>query len=196
MYILRSISLGRVNKYIYIYQAKGRRRTLKFKHSCSTPRLSLSFFRPFIILIFIKLSVIPVTVRLILIKLMTATQLNYDQRLYRNPISIVLILSNQLRDVSPPRLISTIRAKFTKLLNNKGSFALRNVSDGKEHVWFWGSGNSFVTRSTFTVLLCSGSVNSVNMIKGIIGTKMNIYSCSHVLPNPYDFLSSHTKGEV
>ncbi len=129
--------MGKANKYMYICQAKGRRRTSKFKHSCSTTRLShtffLSFFCPFIILIFIKLSaVIPVTVRLILIKLMTTTQLNYDQRLYRNPISIVLILSNQLRDVSPPRLISTIRAKFTKLLNNEGSFALRNVSDGKE----------------------------------------------------------------
>lgn len=48
MYILRSISLGKANKYNYIYRAKGRRRTLKFKHSCSTPHLShtLSFFRP------------------------------------------------------------------------------------------------------------------------------------------------------
>lgn len=77
---------------------------------------------------------IPVTDRLILIKLITTTQLNYDQRLYRNPISIVLILSNQLRDVSPPRLISTIRAKFTKLLNNEQSFTLRNASDGEEIV--------------------------------------------------------------
>lgn len=130
---------------------------------------------------------------------MTATQLNYDQRLYRNPIRIVLILSNQLRDVSPPRLISTIRAKFTKLLNNKGSFALRNVSDGKEIMIpcvilrHW---EQFCHPLNFHSFLCSGSVNSVNMIKGIIGTKMNIYSCSHVLPNPYDFLSLHTKGEV
>lgn len=111
---------------------------MKFKHSCCTPRLHLShthFVAPFFILIFLKLSAaIPVTDRLILIKLITTTQLNYDQRLYRNPISVVLILSNQLRDVSPPRLISTIRAKFTKLLNNEQSFTLRNVSDGEEIV--------------------------------------------------------------
>lgn len=144
MYILRSISpykwVSLCNKQQaqeYLTQ-KARRKTSKFKHSCCTLRLHLShthFVASFFILIFLKLSAaIPVIDRLILIKLITTTQLNYDQRLYRNPISIVLILSNQLRDVSPPRLISTIRAKFTKLLNNEQSFSLRNVSDGEEIV--------------------------------------------------------------